>query len=136
MLVLSVRPREAFYVGDQRVELVSYSRTGVVLSSADRHFTVTSAMRPLPGSPEILIGIGARKERSVRIGIKAPEHIKVLREKLYQQANPKTPMKPPRRFFLRAVNCKLCQGRMALQKGDVWVACPARLDSSLPPCSS
>lgn len=138
MLVFSLRRGESFYVGDQRVQLVDFDGEAATLKTEGARFRCPNQPIELPGQVDVQVSAGLRQEQAIRIGIKAPLDIKILRERLYRRAQAELmPDRPtrPNRHFAKAINCTACRGIMRIQMSDgVWVKCPAAQDPNLPIC--
>ena len=137
MLVLCIRIGEAFYADDQRVQLIDFDGKYARLKTQGKFFCIGSEPISLPGNSDVKLIAGIRKERAIRIGIKAPIRIQILRERLYRQTqlhSQSSGIKPPNRFFQRGMACRACKGRMATLMEGQWVECPARRNLRLPVC--
>lgn len=138
MLVFSLRRGQAFYVRDQRVQLLSFDGARARVRTLGRALDLTGDPVELPGQPRVRVSVGRRQDGAVRVGVDAPLEIKVLRERLYlaAQAGHRPEPRGARRHHARAMGCRLCRGTMTCAAPDDGreIPCPAAADPSLTVC--
>lgn len=107
MLVFTMRPGQAFYVGDQRVDLMRADPDEVTIRTCGVRiaFEYDDGMHdlPSPGGYHRDIQVCARRAgNAVRIGVQAPVSVKILREALYGRARAgmREPARGPRRMSI------------------------------------